>query len=141
MEGDVLRAKCKIFGIVYKAPGEYGTRNMTRHIKVCSRKGTPDVGQMLLSGSQGGMSEISFKFDPKKFKELVVALIIKHDLPFQYVEYDGVRKSMQYLRNGVQLISRNIVKADLIKLCASEKQKRKVMLNCYRGSISLMSNL
>jgi hypothetical protein len=42
------------------------------------------------------MSAISSKFDPKKFRELIVESIIKHDLPFQYVEYEGVRESMQY---------------------------------------------
>ena len=55
---------------------------------------TPNVGQMLLSRSQGGMSVISFKFDPKKFRELIVVSIIKHDLPFRYVEYESVRKLM-----------------------------------------------
>jgi hypothetical protein len=48
---------------------------------------------------------------------------------------------MQYLRNGVQLIFRNTVKADLTKMYASEKQKLKVMLNCSRGRISLITDL
>jgi hypothetical protein len=122
VEGDdMVRAKCKSCGKTYKASGEYGTGNMTRHIKACARKDTPDIGQMLLFGSQGGISIISFKFDPKKFRELIVALIIKHDLPFRYVEYEGVRESMQYLCPNVQLISRNTVKADLCKMYASEK--------------------
>jgi hypothetical protein len=95
VEGDdTVQAKCKSCGKAYKAPGEYGTGNMTRHMKTCDRKDIPDVGQMLLFGSQGGMSVISSKFDLKKFRELVVASIIKHDLPFRYVEYKGVRESM-----------------------------------------------
>jgi hypothetical protein len=61
---------------------EYGTGNMTQHIKVCERKDTPNVGQMCLSRNQEDMSIISFKFDIKKIKKLVVASIIKHDLPF-----------------------------------------------------------
>jgi hypothetical protein len=96
---------------------------MTRHMKTCARKSTPDVEQMLLSGSQECMLVIFFKFDSKKFKELIVASIIKHDLPFRYIEYEGIRESMQYLRPGVQLISRNTVKADLCKKYASEKIK------------------
>ena len=141
LECDVLRAKCKVCGIVYEAPDEYRTGNMTRYMKVCSRKGTPDVGQMILSKSQGGMSAISSKLDLKKFRELVVTSIIKHDLPFRYVEYEGVRELMQYLHNGVQLIFRNTVKVDLIKMYASEKQKLKVMLNCCWGRISLTPDL
>ena len=98
---DMVRAKCKSCGKTYKAPGEYGTGNMTRHMNKCARKDILDVGQMLLSGSQGGMSVISSKFDPKNFRELIVASIIKHDLPFRYLEYEGVRESMQYLHLGV----------------------------------------
>jgi hypothetical protein len=142
VEGDdMVRAKCKSCGKTYKAPGEYGTGNMTRHMNKCARKDTPDVGQMLLSASQGGMSVVSSKFDPKKFRELIVASIIKHDLPFRYVEYEGVRESMQYLRPGVQLISRNTVKADLCKMYANEKQKLKAMLSRCNGRISLTSDL
>jgi hypothetical protein len=96
---------------------------------------------MLLSGSQGGMSVIFFKFDHKKIRELIVASIIKHDLLFCYVEYEGVRESMHYLRPGIQLISKNTVKTDLCKMYASEKQKLKAMLNCCNGRISLTSDL
>jgi hypothetical protein len=142
VEGDdMVRAKCKLCGKTYKASGEYGTRNMTRHMKACARKYIPDVGQMLLSRSQGDMPVISSKFDPKKSRELIVASIIKHDLPFQYVEYEGVRELMQYLCPGVQLISRNTVKANLCKMYASEKQKLKTTLNRCNRRISLTSNL
>ena len=47
----MVQAKCKSCGKTYKAPGEYGIGNMTRHMKSCARKDTFDVGQMLLSGS------------------------------------------------------------------------------------------
>jgi hypothetical protein len=113
VEGDdTIWVKCKSCGKTYKVSSEYGTENMTWHMKTCDRKDTPDIGQMLLFGSQGGMPVISSKFDPKKFRDLVVALIIKHDLLFRYVEYECVRESMSYLRNGVQLISKNTVKVD-----------------------------
>jgi hypothetical protein len=142
VEGDdMVWAKCKSCDKTYKALGEYGTGNMTRHMNKYARKSTPGVGQMLLSRSQGGMSVISFTFDLKKIRELIVASIIKHDLPFRYVEYEGVRESMHYLCPGVQLISRNTIKAGLCKLYASEKQKLKAMLNRCNGRISLTSDL
>ena len=41
VEGDnMVQAKCKSYGKTYKTPGEYGTGNMTRHMKVCARKDT-----------------------------------------------------------------------------------------------------
>jgi hypothetical protein len=37
---DMVHAKCKSCGKTYKALGEYGTRNMTRHMEACARKDT-----------------------------------------------------------------------------------------------------
>ena len=52
VEGDdMVQAKCKSCDKTYKAPGEYETGNLTQHMTSCARKGTPDVGQMLFSGS------------------------------------------------------------------------------------------
>ena len=83
VEGDdMLQEKCKACDIIYKALREYETENITQHIKACERKDTPDVRQMLLSGSQKGMSIIFSKFYLKRFIKLVVVSIIKHDLPF-----------------------------------------------------------
>jgi hypothetical protein len=81
-EGEKLKAKCKLCGTVYLAPNTYGTGNLKRHIDSCSRRNTRDVGQMLLSRSQGSLFVSNSKFCPKKFRELLVASVIKHDLPF-----------------------------------------------------------
>jgi hypothetical protein len=78
-EGEKLKAKCKLCGTVYLAPSTYGTGNLKRHIDNCPRRNTRDVGQMLLSRSQGSLSVSNSKFCPKKFRELLVALVIKHD--------------------------------------------------------------
>jgi len=71
----------------------------------------------------------------------LVGTIIKHDLPFSYVEYDGVREVHRYLRSDVPLVSRNTAKADLIKMHMLKKQKVKSSLNVCLGRISLTSNL
>jgi hypothetical protein len=78
-EGEKLKAKCKLCGTVYLAPSTYGTGNLKCHIGNCPRRDTRDVGQMLLSRSQGSLSASNSKFCPKKFRELLVALVIKHD--------------------------------------------------------------
>jgi hypothetical protein len=48
---------------------------------------------------------------------------------------------MQYFRSGVQLISRNTVKADLIMMHVREKQKIKSILHDCLGRICLTSDL
>jgi hypothetical protein len=104
-------------------------------------KNDHDIQQMLLSRDQGTLSISTSKFCPKRYRELLVDTIIKHDLSFSYVEYDGVRKMHRYLRNDIPLISRNTAKADLIKMHMLEKQKVKSLLNICPGRISLTSDL
>jgi hypothetical protein len=96
---------------------------------------------MFLFANKGSMSVSASKFCPKKFRKLLVALVIKHDLPFRYVEYDGVRAIMQYLRSDVPIIFRNTVKVNLIKMYLREKQRVKSMLDVCPGRICLTSDL
>jgi hypothetical protein len=100
-----------------------------------------DIQQMLLSRDQGTLSISASKFCPKRYRELLVGMIIKHDLPFSYVEYDGVREMHRYLCSDIPLISRNTAKADLIKMHMLEKQKVKSLLNVCPWRTSLSSNL
>jgi hypothetical protein len=71
----------------------------------------------------------------------VVISIIKHDLPFSYVEYKGVRDTHQYLRGDVPFTFRNNVKADLVKMYLREKEIIKSMLSVCLGRICLTYDL
>jgi len=134
-------AKCKFCDHKYIANSSHGTENLQKHMKVCGGKTDQDIQQILLSRDHGTLSVSASKFCPKRYRELLVGTIIKHDLPFSYVEYDGVREVHRYLRNDVPLISRNTAKADLIKMHMLEKQKVKSLLNVCHGRISLTSDL
>jgi hypothetical protein len=104
-------------------------------------KNDHDIQQILLSRDQETLSVSASQFCPKRYRELLIGTIIKHDLLFSYVEYDGVREMHRFLRSDVPLISRNTAKADLIKMHMLEKQKVKSLLNVCPGRISLTSDL
>ncbi|KAG2720923.1 hypothetical protein I3760_02G056800 [Carya illinoinensis] len=112
------RAKCKMCGATYLAASKYGTGNLKRHIDTCPRRNTRDIGQLMLGQNSGGISVSTSKFDPVQYRQLLVEAIVKHDLPFRFVEYSGVRTFMQYVRPDIPIISRNTAKADLIKIDA-----------------------
>ena len=95
---------------------------------------------MLLAGKSGSLSVSDSKYDPKRYGELVIIFITKHDLPFSYVEYDGVRDTHQYLRGDVPFISKNTGKADLVKMYLREKERIKSMLSVCLGRICLTSD-
>ena len=63
--------------------------------------------------------------------------VVKHDLPFQFAEYSGVRKCFNYINPEVKLVSRNTLKADVLKMFKWEKEKLKAELSVVRGRISL----
>ena len=81
-DDDKPYCKCKKCGNKYLSPGSYGTRTLKRHIKSCYKKCTKDIAQLILSNKNGSMSISSSKFDPDTFRELLVAVIGIHDLPF-----------------------------------------------------------
>ena len=114
---------------------------MLKHIKTCPRTETRDIGQMLITRDSGSLSFGSNQFDSEKWRELITTCIILHDLPFQFVEYKGVRAMLQYLLPSVELVSRNIAKADTLKLYKREKVKVRNMLQTCPGRISLTSDL
>jgi hypothetical protein len=88
---------------------------------------------MFISANEKSISVNASKFRHKRFRKLLVASVIKHDLLFRYVEYDGVRETMQYLRSDLSIISRNTAKADLIKMHLIEKQRIKYIFDILSG--------
>ncbi|XP_021827214.1 zinc finger BED domain-containing protein RICESLEEPER 1-like [Prunus avium] len=135
-ENNEQRAKCMKCGQKYLCDSRYGTGNLKRHIESCVKSDTRDLGQLLLSKSDGAIITRSSKFDPFKFRELLVMAIIMHDLPFQFVEYAGIRKLFNYVCADIKLVSRNTAKADVLSLYNIERAKLKEILISVPGRLS-----
>ncbi|KAK6243794.1 hypothetical protein QUC31_010203 [Theobroma cacao] len=115
------KVKCKLCGYILNYESKYGTGNLKRHNDNCVKKDTRDIGQMIFSKEHNSMLMRSSKFDPEKFHKLVVAAIVMHNLPLSFVEYTDIKSMLSYLREDVVLISRNIVKVDIIRMHKREK--------------------
>lgn len=83
----------------------------------------------------------SSKIDLDKFRELLVMAIVKHDLPFQVMDYEGIRALFSYVCDDIKLITRNIVKSDVLSLYKREKDRLKILIKSIMGRISLTSDL
>ena len=57
--------------------------------------------------------------------DIIGFAIIKHDLPFSFVKYDGVRDVFMYLNPNVKLIFRNMVAPNVWKIYLNEKENFK----------------
>ena len=66
--------------------------------------------------------------------------VVKHELPFEFVVYDGVRVMLAYLNLDVKFLSRNTSRNDLIKSFAREKVKLRVFLESFPRRIAFTSN-
>ena len=56
------------------------------------------------------------KITQEEFREMLTKAIIKHNLPFSFVKYKGIRKVFSYLNSDVKHISKNTSKVDVLKL-------------------------
>ncbi|KAL2942223.1 putative AC transposase [Bienertia sinuspersici] len=139
-QGNLL-CKCKKCGQRYNAESRQGTGNLKRHIKKCKKRTFKDVGQLILdSSSFGSMMNRIPAIDCDVFREMLSIAVVKHDLPFQFAEYSGIRKCFSYINPEVKLVSRNTLKADVLKMFKREKEKLRDELNAIRGRISLTSD-
>ncbi|CAL9239374.1 unnamed protein product, partial [Arabidopsis halleri] len=104
----------------------HGTMHLKRHLEKC-----PKILR----------KEYRHAYDHKKDHEMTSEIIIYHNLPFRYVEYEKVRTRDKYLNPNVQPICRQTVGADLYKRYEIEKVKLKEVLSNHRGRICFTSNL
>ena len=81
------------------------------------------------------------RFDPNHFRQLITTVIILDNLPFSFVEYEAIRITYQYLRPGINWVSRNTLKADVLKMFSREQARIKSMLDLTPGRVCLTSDL
>ncbi|KAL2895357.1 Zinc finger BED domain-containing protein RICESLEEPER 2 [Bienertia sinuspersici] len=140
-ENGNLLCKCKKCGTTYNADSKNGTGNLKRHIQNCKRRNYLDVGQMIIDSSASGSLQNRLpSINADIFRELVASAIVRHDLPFQFAEYDGIRKCFSYLHPDVKVVSRNTLKADILKMYRREKSNLREYMTAISSRISLTSD-
>ena len=131
------KATCQWCGKMFLADSHHGTSNLHRHLLKClKRKEGKQDGE-----EEGNVSMLQNKITQEEFREMLAEAIIKHNLPFSFVEYEGIRKIFSYLNSDVKHISRNTSKADILKLYKKEKDDVKNKLKSIPGRICLTSDL
>ncbi|GJZ65935.1 zinc finger BED domain-containing protein RICESLEEPER 2-like protein [Tanacetum coccineum] len=126
-----LVCKCKKCNKLYSAESYSGTGNLKRHLKGCLKSTTRDIGQYMISSSRGVIGARNSNFNQGKFRELLVHAVVRHDLPFSFTEYEGVKDVFKYLEPDVTHITRNTTKADMLKMHGVEsKRLRDELLSC-----------
>jgi len=106
--------------------GNYGTNHLSRHLEKCPKM-PKKIDRPV--------------YDQKIDREMVSEVIIYHDLPFRYVEYEKVRARDKYLNPDYQPICRQTAAADVFVRYEVEKEKLKELFAKHRGRVSFTSDL
>jgi len=88
-------------------------------------------------------SDVSLKsseIDNSVYRELLVKMIVRHDLPFSLVEYEGVKDVHMYLNPDVEDVTRSTCQADMFNLYQKGKSRVMDILSLCPGRICLTSN-
>ena len=90
---------------------------------------------MFLAHSKGNILVKSPNFNLEVFINLVIEVIIKHDLLLRFVEYEGVGAIFFYILMDLKLHCRNNVKACILRIYKTKKEKLQSLLNLVQARI------
>ena len=62
-------------------------------------------------------------------------------MPFQFIEYEGIRTILNYAHPEIKSMSRDTCKSDILTIYSKEKIKVKSLLESIPSRISLTSDL
>ena len=124
------RAKCSHCGtklvITSNSHGNYGTNHLKNHLEKC-----PKIPKKSDRAA----------YDQKVDREMTAEIVIYHDLPYRYVEYEKVRARDKYLNPDCQPICRQTAAADVIRRYVVEKEKLKTVFANHHGRVCFTSDL
>ena len=133
------RAECNRCKKQYLVGGKgYGTSNLNKHMEACPLRDHLDIGQMLVD-VDGKIH--SRKISQNVFREKQAIAVIKHNYSFSMAEHNGLNDVFVYLNPNVKLISRNTLKANVLKVYKREKVRLKIVLSKHLGRVCLTSDL
>ncbi|KAH9733996.1 BED-type domain-containing protein [Citrus sinensis] len=81
------------------------------------------------------------EFDPIVARQKIATLVVKHELPFNFVEYEAFRDLMSYANPLVKNLSRNTLKSEILKLYQAEKAKSMALLENNDSKVAITTDM
>ncbi|KAK9689502.1 hypothetical protein RND81_09G063400 [Saponaria officinalis] len=143
-------ARCKSCKIWYTAASGSGTSHLNDHWRQrCTKRHCNlEVGQQTLQFKSGGNGETKtasvtaskiIKQDVARAK--LLKMIIVHEYPLSVVDHVCFRDFVQYLNPDFKIISRNTLRADIMKTYTSEKLGLKKFLEDCSSRVSITTDM
>lgn len=141
----VNRAVCNYCSKVLTGHYSSGTTHLKNHFTSCLRRNFKNVGQMLLAKKHDGSVTVEscseVKCDMATVKITIARMIILHELPLSFVEYEGFRDLMKLVQPTFDTISRNTIKNEILKLYDVERSKTMNLLDACESRIAITTDM
>ncbi|XP_077249073.1 zinc finger BED domain-containing protein RICESLEEPER 1-like [Tasmannia lanceolata] len=122
-----------------------GTKHLHDHYRICPRRKSQDVGQMLLAGSKKyedkKMTLTTYHFDQEKGRKDLATMIILHEYPLSMVDHYGFRRFCNSIQPLFKVVSRNTIKKDILNIYDIEKEKTMKLLNKNQGRVAITCDM
>jgi hypothetical protein len=124
-------------------PGQ-GTSHLKKHWLVCTNRTTRDIRQALIKTEKVEGQTVmvgSYAFNQDIARRAVAKMIILHEYPLLMVEHIGFKEFCASMQPLFNLVSRNTIKADIMKIYADEKENAKKLLSKNQSRIAFTSDM
>uniref|UniRef100_A0A803MZP9 BED-type domain-containing protein n=1 Tax=Chenopodium quinoa TaxID=63459 RepID=A0A803MZP9_CHEQI len=140
------KAKCLHCDHILSAITKNGTSHFKDHINLrCTRKNSKvDIRQKLLSvnrKSDGSARVENDNFSQEVSRRELANMVIMHEYPLSIVDHIGFRRFVTSLNAHFKIISRNTLRADIMKMFMSEKASLKKALESNGSRIAITTDM
>ncbi|KAL0419214.1 UNVERIFIED_CONTAM: putative AC transposase [Sesamum radiatum] len=129
-----------------KAPAGYGTTHLHKHYeKVCKKRPRKiDIRQSFLKTNQkvSGNQELGTHiFNQEEARHELASMVILHDYPLSVVDHIDFRRYSTCLQPCFNMISRNTLKGDSLKIYKDERMKYYNLLGKIKCRIAITTDM
>ncbi|XP_024043240.1 zinc finger BED domain-containing protein RICESLEEPER 2-like [Citrus clementina] len=141
--GSVAKAKCNHCGTILSCGS--GTNHLNRHTRQIHGFNQSTIEEVFenkqhLVKTESGELGIQ-KFDPLVARQKLTTVVVKHELPFRFVEYESFREFVDYCNPLVKHMSRNTLKSEIFKIYNVEKGKAMNLLEVNNSRVAITTDM
>ncbi|KAH9762673.1 BED-type domain-containing protein [Citrus sinensis] len=141
--GSVAKAKCNHCGTILSCGS--GTSHLNRHTRQIHGFNQPTIEEVFdnkqhLVKTESGELGIQ-KFDPLVARQKLTTVVVKHELPLRFVEYESFRDFVDYCNPLVKHTSRNTLKSEIFKIYNVEKGKAMNLLEITNSRVAITTDM
>ncbi|KAM3324040.1 hypothetical protein P3S67_005191 [Capsicum chacoense] len=129
---------CRYCNTRIKSSRTYGTSAMREHTRRCPNKPSNLVNK---SGSGGDETSQHHYFDQDVSRRELTHTIILYEYPLSVVDHIGFRKFVASLQPLFKMVSRNIIKNDILKIFDNLKSKTSTLLEKLTCRIAITTDM